>query len=219
MTILAIIGTKGGSGKTTLAVSIASELQRRGASVLLGDVDPQGSALAWAAQAANVGAEAPTTVRLGEGFHRPGQLAKLAAPFEWTVLDTPPHAGPLMRAALGVADVALLPVSPSPVDLWALGDTLAIVEEARVLRPALHVAVVLNRTARTAVATKARATLAASEIPIVAELGSRVAYVECFAAGQGVTRHAPTSDAAKEIVGLVDSLVSLVALGGKQNVA
>jgi len=217
MTIIAIVGSKGGSGKTTLAVSIAAELKRRGASVLLGDVDPQGSALAWAAQASSNGHEAPTTVRLGEGFHRPGQLSRLAEPFDWTILDTPPHGGTTLRAALSVADIALLPVTPSPLDLWALGDTLQTISEAEAFRPTLRAGLVLNRTARTAVASRARSSLPTTGLPIVGELGARVAFVEAFATGQGVTVYAPGSDAAREVSALVDAISTFGAV--KQHVA
>lgn len=79
MSIIAFAGQKGGSGKTTTSISVASELFERGHKVLLVDADPQGSAQTWAAVAAELGHAAPVVVGMGAGLHRPDQLPSLAA--------------------------------------------------------------------------------------------------------------------------------------------
>ncbi|MFO0610273.1 MAG: AAA family ATPase [Polyangiales bacterium] len=94
--ILTLCGQKGGAGKTTAAVAIAVELVARGRSVLLVDLDPQGSLRTWGDVAAEAKVEhAPTVTALGAGVHR--HLPPLAAAYEVTVIDCPPAQGELQR--------------------------------------------------------------------------------------------------------------------------
>jgi len=216
MPVIAVAGLKGGVGKSTIAVSLATELHTRGASVLLADADPQRSILTWAAQAAELELEhaAPTTVALHAGFHRPGQIPD---GYEWTIVDTPPQDGKGLRSALMVADVVLFPVQPGPFDAWRLGDAAEQLEEAQTVRPELAGAVVLNRMARTALAAGAREALAELGLPVlISTLGNRVAYAEAIAAGRGLTSYAPNSPAANEVRALTNEVIALVTRRGRR---
>lgn len=220
MAIIAVVNQKGGVGKSTIAVALAAELQSRGQSVLLADADPQASAQAWGAVAAEAGNGAPTVVGVREGFYRADQLPRLAKNYSWTIVDTPPHSGPIMRAALAVANVVLLPCGPGAFDAWSLGETLDILGEAKRAKPRLKSAIVLNRVQRrTALSTGARAALADSGVSILkSELGMRVAYAEAVPAGQGPTTYAPSSRAADEVRALTDEVLRLAGknVGGKR---
>jgi len=211
-TIIAIAGQKGGSGKSTTAITIAAEWHHRGRRVLLVDADPQGSALTWGEVAAEAGHPAPTIVAMGGGLHRPDQLPALAQGYDLVVIDSPPRHGAVLRSALMIADLAVLPCGPSAVDAWALGETLDVVNEAQALRPNLQAVVVITRKiARTVLGRSARNALTSSGLPILrAELGYRVAYQEAPAAGLGVTVYEPSGTAAKESRRLVDELEGLV---------
>ncbi len=79
MSVYVFASQKGGVGKSTLAVAFAAELNARGRKVLLVDADPQGSASSWAAVAAELGNETPTTIAMGAAMHQPGQLDRVAA--------------------------------------------------------------------------------------------------------------------------------------------
>src|SRR5262245_4570065 len=122
--IIAFCGQKGGAGKTTAALVTATEWLLRGRRVLLVDADPQGSAKTWGEVAAEGGSAAPTVVAMGAGLHRPDQLPALARSFDLTLIDCPPRHGEIQRAALMVADLAVLPCGPSGLDVWALGESL-----------------------------------------------------------------------------------------------
>jgi chromosome partitioning protein len=210
-TIIALAGQKGGSGKTTTALTIAAEWHARHRRVLLVDADPQGSTRTWGDLAAEGGHAAPTIVAMGAGLHRPDQLPALAKSYDFVVIDCPPRHGTVLRSALMVANLALLPCGPSAVDAWALGETLDLIAEARTLRPELQAAVVLTRKiARTVLGDGARVALAECGLPILrAELGYRVAYQEAPAAGLGVTVYEPGGAAAEESRRLVDELESM----------
>lgn len=206
--ILAICGQKGGVGKSTAAVSLAAEWHARGLRVLLVDADRQGTARTWGDVAAEAGCPAPVVVAMGPGFHRPDQLPRLAAGYERIVIDCPPRAGEIQRAALAVADVAVLPCGPSAPDVWGLAESLALVQEARTTRPQLRAAVLLaRRQSRTALGAGAREALASCGLPVLrAELAWRIAYAEAFAAGVGVTAYAPSSPAAAEVRALATEI-------------
>ncbi len=117
--VTAVLNQKGGAGKTTLAVNLAAGLARRRRTRLL-DLDPQGSALQWAAQGAGLGAGLDLDVQPCTGRAALVALGQAAHDVDELVLDCPPSAEhAATAAALRVCQVALLPVLPSPVDLWA----------------------------------------------------------------------------------------------------
>ena len=219
--IVAIAGQKGGAGKSTAAVHVACELHERGARVLLVDGDVQGSVVAFAEVAAEQGRAGPTVVAMGATMHRPGGLPALVGTFEHVVIDCPGRTDAVTRSALMVADVAVLPVVPSPVDAWALAGTVALVRDAQQLRPELRAVALLSRVqARTALGRSARGIVQAYGVEVLrAVLSARVAYCESWAAGQGITSYAPGDLGTCEVRRLVDELLALGAEVGVRHVA
>jgi len=217
-TTFALVGQKGGAGKTTLAVCLAAELQRRGLRVLLVDADPQASAQTWAQVATEAGQEAPTCIAMGAGLHKPGQLDRVSKGFDLVLIDCPPSAngrgGEIQRCALMAADVAVLPCGPTPLDAWALASSLELIDEARTIRPNMRACIVLTRVqAATRIAQSARDALSETKTPVLtAELGYRVAFQEALAAGQGVTTFAESDAAATELVAVCDELMRFAKL-------
>jgi chromosome partitioning protein len=211
--IVALTGQKGGVGKTTTAISIASELVARGENVLLVDADPQATARTWGDVAQEAGHPAPTIIAMGANMHKPGQLDKVAEGYDSVIIDCPPRHGEIQRAALMVADVAVLPCGPSAADAWALTTSVELIEEARTVRPALKAAVLITRKQSvTALGKGARDVLAQTGLPIMeTELGYRVAYQEALGAGLGVTTYAPKDAAAQEVSELVEELGQFAA--------
>lgn len=208
--ILALVGQKGGAGKSTLAVCLAVEAQARGERVLLCDADPQGTARVWAEAAAEAGHAAPTTIAMGASLHRPDQLPALAAGHDLVVIDCPGRLGDVQRAALMVATRVLVPCGPSGPEVWALGATVALLEEARRLRPELDARVVLTRVQpRTSVGAAARSAVESAGLPVLdAWCGYRVAYQEALLCGQGVTTYEPGGVAAREVRRLFNELLT-----------
>lgn len=209
--IVTLTGQKGGSGKTTTALCVADELHHRGRRVLVVDTDPQATARTWADLAAELGIDGPCVIGMGAGFH--DRLADLAASYDDVVIDCPSGATEIQRAALMVADVAILPCGPGATDIWSMAQTIELARAARTIRPQLAAGILITRAdARTSIADQARAALNATGLPVLgASLGFRVAYQEAPATGQGVTRYNPTGAAADEVRALVDELEQLTA--------
>jgi chromosome partitioning protein len=194
---IAVVNQKGGVGKTTVAINLAGALVKAGYEVLLLDSDPQGSATQWHSLS-----ESPEfQVR-----HHPRQLVasrlkRVWGDHDFVVIDAPPAAGAITRSILTIADWALMPVSPSPLDIWSSSETVGQIKQARKKRPKLKVSLlVCRKITRTRLARQVREALATYDLPVMpVELSQRVAYLEAMLNGRTVLTHAPRSVAAREI--------------------
>ena len=206
--IVAFAGQKGGVGKSTTAVCLAVAALERGSRVLLVDADPQGTVRTWGEVAAERKRPAPTVIAMGASMHKQGQLMALAAGYDMTFIDCPPRHGEVQRSALMVADVVVLPCGASAADAWALATSLEVVREARAMRDELLACVLITRKqGRTAIGKAARKVLESTGLPVLTtELGSRIAYQEALAGGQGITSYAVRDAGTREIFDLLDEL-------------
>lgn len=205
--IIGVLSQKGGVGKTTIAVNLAAAYAKEGQRVLLVDADPQGSSLAWsAARAADplfpvVGMPKAT-------LHR--DLPQVASDYDLVLIDGAPRVNDLGRAAIMASDLVVIPVQPSPYDVWAAAETVTLVREAQVLKPELKVVFVINRKiVNTAIGRDVADALAEFEVPVEkTTLGQRVIFAESAAQGLAVVEVAPGSEAAREITRLAEKLVA-----------
>ena len=126
MAIVAVLNQKGGSGKTTLAINLADALQRDGETVLLVDADPQGSARDWHEQN---GGEVLDVVGLDR--ETLARDLKVVGTYDWVLIDGAPQIAKLSAVAVKVADLVLIPVQPSPFDVWACADLVEMVDARR----------------------------------------------------------------------------------------
>src|SRR6266540_3710102 len=205
---VSVIASKGGAGKSSLAIALAGEAQARGRSALLVDGDHgQGTCLLWAETAGAAGRPAPTVVAMGPGMHRPDQLPKVAEPYDWVVIDTPGRLSDVQRSALMFTDLALVVTGPSVAEGWALASAIQVVQEAQTLRPALKAAMVLTRKQpRTAVGKVARRGIESAGLPVLrSEISYRVVWQECLALGASVSTY-DRGDSALEVRRLYEEL-------------
>lgn len=204
--IIAVLNQKGGVGKTTLAVNIAAALTQSGRRPLLVDGDPQGSSLAWSSTRERtplfpvVGMAKPT-------LHR--DLPQIAQHYDDVIIDGAPRVNDLSRSAMLASDLVLIPIQPSPYDLWASLETVQLIREAQQFKPHVAAALVINRKIKNSVLgrdfTDALAPLGASVLP--AHLQQRIIYAESAAQGLSVMEAAPHSDAVREIASLLTCIL------------
>ena len=143
--ILTIGNTKGGVGKTTLAVNLAIARARAGRDVWLIDGDRQATAsTALAIRSAANRIPAIATSQYFDGPTLRVQVALQAKKFDDVVIDVGGRDSSALRSALGLSDALLIPFQPRSIDVWALGDIAALVEEVRGIGKELRALAVLN---------------------------------------------------------------------------
>ncbi|HZS83003.1 MAG TPA: ParA family partition ATPase [Stellaceae bacterium] len=196
--VITIAQQKGGAGKTTLAAHLAVAWAGDGKRVALVDIDPQASLAAWhALREARFGRNGTGLDFAAVSGWRVGtEIARRARDHDIVLVDSPPHAETEARLVVRAANLLLVPVQPSPMDLWATRPTLDLARQEKT-----RALLVLNRVpsrANLAEAMAAKldefgAAVAASRI------GNRVALASAMADGRGITEAAPGGRAAEEV--------------------
>lgn len=206
--IIALLNQKGGVGKTTLAVHIADVLARLEKRVLLVDADPQGSALDWSANRADV-ARFSVIGLPKPNLHR--ELPALAESHDYVLIDGPPRVNELARAAIMASDVVIIPVQPSPYDVWAAKEIVDLLGEAAVFKENLKSAFVVNRkVVNTAIGRDVVEALSAYPVPVLkTSVCQRVAFAESAAQGLTVLDIDPGGTASQEVVALTREVLEL----------
>ncbi|HZT51642.1 MAG TPA: ParA family partition ATPase [Stellaceae bacterium] len=209
--VVAIAQRKGGSGKTTLAAHLGATWAASGHSVALIDTDPQASLTQWYRRRAErlgpgrVGLEFAGVT----GWRAAGEVVRYARGHDIVLVDSPGSAEADVRTTIRAAGLVLVPVQPSPPDVWATLPTLEMAQQEGV--PAL---LVLNRVpARAALTAAMRERLAAYDIGLASiSIGNRVALAAAFAEGWGIGESAGGSIAANEIAALAAEVLELLPL-------
>ena len=216
--IVALLNQKGGVGKTTLATHLAGTLSQGGQRVLIVDADPQGSALDWSqTRAQHALPRLAGVVGLArETLHH--EVPVMARSVDHVVIDGPPRVTALARSAILASDLVLIPVQPSPYDIWACAEIVALIAEARIFKPQLRAWFVVNRrVVGTVIGREVRAALAVHALPTLhAGISQRIAFAESVATGKLVSELDRRSAATREISRFTDEGPGASAVSRKQ---
>lgn len=143
--IVTVGNTKGGVGKTTLAVNIAIARALSGRDVWLIDADRQGTAQTAISIRADAGhAPGIACASYPDGPTLRAQVTQQQGKFQDIIIDAGGRDSTALRAALVLSDVIVVPFQPRSYDVWALNDIAALVDEARSVRDGLRAVAVLN---------------------------------------------------------------------------
>jgi len=214
--IIAVVNQKGGSGKTTLSMQLAGALARRGNKILVVDADPQGTATRWAASAEDEKPFPASVVGLSAAntkVHR--EVKKFISDYDIIVIDCPPAAdSPVPQSALLIADLALVPIIPSPLDMWAAVGIRQIINAVSDLNETLKARLVMNQC-------QPNTTLAQEALEVLPEFGikmcgtyirHRQVYRQSAVFGQTVHDFGNKAAAAiEEVESLTDEVLSLLS--------
>lgn len=206
--ILTVAQQKGGAGKTTLVVQLATAAASTGRRVAVIDIDPQASLTGWMRIRAHEARTVPELRFAMVGGWRLGvELDRLVPEVDLVLIDTPPHAESEAKGAIRRADLVLVPCQPSPADIWASRATFELAAKER--RPARLVWTRMPTRGRAV--EEARATVGREGWPTaMAELGNRQVYAASFGRGLGVVEAEPKGPAAAEVRALFAELASLL---------
>jgi chromosome partitioning protein len=206
--IFTVAQQKGGSGKTTLAAHLAVAYAGAGKSVALLDTDPQGSLGKWfEAREERFGEDnAGLRFSTASGWGARREARSLTRDYDIVVIDTPPKSDLEARPAIEVASLVVVPIQPTPVDLWATDPTLELTMKEKV-----EALLVVNRALRRAALTGEILAEIGKLGHRVADskLGSRVAFAASMGEGRTVSETQPSSLAAQEIQALAKEILKV----------
>ena len=206
MPIIAIVGNKGGAGKTTLSVNLAAGISIQ-SSIAVIDADPQGSSLQWRAIAGDnvhFPVYAPT-------FSLKQQAESYSSKNDFVLIDCPPSVkSPQSISVLEFADIAIIPVQPSPMDLWATVHIEKAISEAKETNPELKALLVINQLeSRTTLSKLVREVLNEIALPVAnTAIRRRAIYRNSALEGKsvfGVGKRG--ADAVEELNSLIQEVV------------
>ena len=213
--VVAVVNQKGGSGKTTLTMQLAGTLAKRGVKVLVVDADSQGTATRWSSSAPEDTPFPAAVVGLstaGNKVHR--EVAKFTDDYGLIMIDCPPAVeSSVLQSALLIADLALIPIIPSPPDLWAAVGIRQLIETLNTINEDLQARLVINNLEpRTSLAKEALDILPELGIPLLRTiLHHRTAYRQSAVFG-GMVHHLgrKASPAIREIEALADEVLAII---------
>lgn len=209
MSIISVLNPKGGCGKTTISTNLARALHDRGHSVLIVDSDPQGSARDW--HAANednpielVALDRPNNVKT---------LRSMAVNYDYVVIDGAAKLEDMIAAAIKVSDFILIPVQPSPYDIWAASDLVDFIKARQEVTDGVPLAgfVVSRVVEGTRLGGDVRAALDEYALPVFeTTITQRQIYPQTASEGQTVF-DADNAKAKAETTALLDEVLAMIA--------
>ncbi len=210
--VIVLTNQKGGCGKTTLAMNLAGVLGN-GAKVLLVDGDPQGSAMRWAASASDI-KPFPSAIMSLANIHDKvnREIKKYTPDYDYIVVDCPPAIDNNFTAsALLIADLALVPVLPSPTDLWAAVGIQKLISQVSDINENLRARLVANMCQTNAsIAKEALILIGEFDFPkLNTDIYQRAAYRQAAAFG-GTVLDLDNNKAKQEMRNLVAEIVTII---------
>jgi len=208
---IGVIQVKGGAGRSTVSTTLAGELSKHGKTVLIDCDMPQGTSASWFAVRDQVGKSGNLVADTATDHRDLVNKVEQHQGADFIVIDGPPRIAELTRAILVLADLCLVPVGASAAEIWATGDLVTLIDEAKKLKR-VNTRMIWTRYRPHTRLAQELSELATKELGLTAmptSLGMRVAYMEALGAGLTVAE-LPDASAKAEAKALTDEIKKLL---------
>lgn len=210
--VIVVTNQKGGCGKTTLAINLSGALGRTH-KVLLVDGDPQGSASRWVASADDNVSFPSAIMNLSHVTEKVGrEIKKYLTDYEYIFVDCPPAIdNKFTSSALMIADLAIVPVIPSPTDLWSAVGIQQLISNVSEINDSLQARLLANMCqTNTSISKEALSLISEFDFPkFQTDIYQRTAYRQAAAFG-GTVFNLDNSKAKQEITSLINEITNLL---------
>jgi chromosome partitioning protein len=205
--VISFINQKGGVGKSTLSLNVAACLASMKQKVLLVDADKQGTSSTWA----SLREETPFQIVSMARENMARDAMKLAADFDFTVIDGPPQAETISRSCIVASDLVVVPIEPGGASRWSSELTISQLKEAQEFKPTLKCGFVVSRKiAGTVLGRDARKMAEDAGIPIFeTAIEQRIAFAEAMTMGKSIFEWSASSAAVRDIQTLTQELLDV----------
>ncbi len=203
--VITIAQQKGGAGKTTIAAHLATAFSQRGKRVAIIDIDPQGSLTQWHNMREEEFGKDYTGMRLVtvSGWRLPSEINMIRREVDIIIVDSPPHIQTETKTAIRNSDLVIIPVQPSPMDLWATNSTLELAVTERIPHRVLMNRVVANSKLSKDMEKKFSNLMDT-------KIANRISFASSMLEGKCITEVSPSSPGAIEIKDLLKEVTGLL---------
>jgi len=207
--IISVLNQKGGSGKTTISINLARALSDKRYKVLLVDSDPQGSARDWSAACD----ESSITVIGIDRATLSRDVFKFSSLYDFIIIDGAPQLANMATSAIKCSDIIIIPVQPSPYDIWATEDLVDVIHARQnVADGKPYAAFLISRKIKnTTLGNEISNALSGYNLPILKNgTSQRVVYAKTAALGHTVFDSSNDKEAMNEMILISEELLSIV---------